>query len=507
MGRKILKIINHYSFLIVAVFLIIFESIKILKGQWGGDFWEHSAVVNELSKHLIHPNNPIIRTDIPHAFFSPYSLLVAIFSRITNLNSILALQFFAFFNLIFFLLSFYWFCKSVFKENHTLVAALSLLLILFFWGIDPICWSGFYHIMVLHAVLPYPSTFTISLVFLILSIVIKDNIQQSYLNNIIILLLSAVVFITHPPTAFFLYSGIIALNFSFNNYSLKHCIIKSSIVIIPSLTLCFLWPYYNIIDLLIGNNTDFHTISKGLYSGFIKNNWPLVLLVPSLFFIKKDKIFNFFLIGIILMFLIYISGFIFKIYGVSRLISNIMMFAHILMAYSVVLLINEPKMYSKAYLITLFIAITISLSLNNRNLRSTVDNIFKNKNIEDYNKFSFLRNLVAPDDIILSDANSSWIIPSFSGKVISSLHPIYGINDINERRNALDSFFIKENSDSIRQVIIHKYHPNYLLIDYSKVDLEFSTFQWLKSIGQTVYKDNQLELIKISRTIYSDNIY
>lgn len=503
MERKIFKIFNRYSFVFVALFLIIFESINILKGQWGGDFWEHSAVVNELSKHLIHPNNPIIRTDIPHAFFSPYSLLVAIFSRITNLNSILALQFFAFFNLIFFLLSFYWFCKYVFKENHTLVAALSLLLILFFWGIDPICWSGFYHIMVLHAVLSYPSTFTISLVFLILTIIIKDNVQQSYLNSIIIIILNAVVFITHPYTALFLYSGIIALNFSFNNYSIKLCMVKSSIVIIPGLMLCFLWPYYNIIDLLIGNNADFHNISKGLYSGFIKNNWPLVLLIPSLFVIKKDKIFYFFLIGIILMFLIYISGLIFKIYGVSRLISNIMMFAHILMAYSVVLLINKPKMFSKAYLITLFIAITISLSLNNRNLRVTFDNIFKNKNIEDYNKYSVLRNLVAPDDIILSDANSNWIIPSFNGKVISSLHPIYWINDINERRNAVDSFFVKENSDSIRQFIIHKYHPKYLLIDYSKVNLKYSTFQWLKNIGQTVFKENQLELIKIGYPIFS----
>ena len=121
MGRKIFKIINCYLFIIVAFFLIIFEVIHILKGQWIGDFWEHSAVVNELSKHLIYPNNPIIKANIPHAFFSPYSLLVAIFSRITNLNSIQSLECFAFFNLVFFLFTFYFFCRAVFKENHTLV--------------------------------------------------------------------------------------------------------------------------------------------------------------------------------------------------------------------------------------------------------------------------------------------------------------------------------------------------------------------------------------------------
>ena len=142
--------------------------------------------------------------------------------------------------------------------------------------------------------------------------------------------------------------------------------------------------------------------------------------------------------------------------------------------------------------------VTISLCLNLRPLLDTFFKVFENKNIEYYNKYDFLRNLVVSDDIILSDAKSNWIIPSFNGKVISSIHPLYWINDINERRNAVNSFFIKENPDSLRQFVIHKYYPDYLLIDYTKVQFEYSTLQWLKSIGQTVYKENQLELINLT---------
>jgi len=124
-----MKLFYRYSFLLISAVLVIFEIILILKGQWSGDFWEHSAVVCELSSNLAHPGNPIINLNIPHAFFSPFSVLVALFSRITSLNSILSLQYFAFFNLLFFLSMFYFFVKVFFENNYILVSTLSLLFI------------------------------------------------------------------------------------------------------------------------------------------------------------------------------------------------------------------------------------------------------------------------------------------------------------------------------------------------------------------------------------------
>ncbi len=162
-----------------------------------------------------------------------------------------------------------------------------------------------------------------------------------------------------------------------------------------------------------------------------------------------------------------------------------------------VLLIKELRLYSKLYLTTLFAAIIISLGLNLSPLVNTFSQVIKPQNIEYNIKYDFLRALVASDDIILSDLNSNIIIPGINGKVISSEYALYWINDIKERRKAVNSFFHKENPDSVRQFVINKYHPDFLLIDYTKVQFEYSTLQWLRSIGQTVYKKDQLELIKI----------
>ncbi len=485
------------SYLILASILIVFEILYLIKGHWTDDFFEHSAVVNELSKNLIHPNNPIIKSNIPHAFFSPYSILVAIFSKITGLNSIHSLTYFAFFNLIFFLYSFYYFCKNIFEKNYIVIASIALIFTMIFWGKAPFIWSGFFHILTLHYVLPYPSTFAMALVLLILAMLSKHNAFDNFLIYISIIISSAIVLITHPTTAITLYIGIIVLSFTFNNYSIKQCIKKSIILILPSLLLGVLWPYYNLLELFNETNSDFHSDSLKLYSNIFWKNWPLLFIIPGFVFLKKNSIIIFFVLVIVCLLLIYVGGYVFNIYGVSRVISTTVMFSHFLMAYYMVILISERKLVYKIYLSSLFVAIIISLGLNFRNLGSVVLGPFKQKNIEYYNKFSFLKELVKFDDVILSNNSSNWIIPSFQGKVVASEQPLYWIKDQNERRLAVNSFFSKTNPDSIRQTIINKYHPNYLLIDYEKVNFESSTLQWIKIIGQTIYKKNQIELLKI----------
>ncbi|MGZ8538394.1 MAG: hypothetical protein ACXWV9_09050, partial [Flavisolibacter sp.] len=136
--------VKRNAFLLLALLLLVFETIHIAIGYWSGDFWQHSAVVTELSKNLLHPRNPMIDADTPHAFYSPYSLLVAKFSQLTQTGPINALAFFAFFNLVFFLWSFHYFCRSIFKEQAQPIAALSLFLILFLSG-TVLPWSGFFN--------------------------------------------------------------------------------------------------------------------------------------------------------------------------------------------------------------------------------------------------------------------------------------------------------------------------------------------------------------------------
>ena len=493
-----MKILYRYSFFIISAVLVIFEITLILRGQWSGDFWEHSAVVSELSKDLIHPGNPIVNLNIPHAFFSPFSLFVAFFSRITGLNSIQSLEYFAFFNLLFFLSMFYFFIKVYFKNNYILVSTLSLLFILLFWGETPYSWSGFYHIFVLDLVLPYPSTFAMSLTFLILSLIKRDLLNFNLKRGILIIILSYIVFITHPTTAIFLFLGIFALIFTFYHQSFIQCMFKCGKIIIPSLLLCLFWPYFNIIDLFTKNTQDFHIDSFNLYANVFRICWPILLIIPGLLYFKSDKVIRFLFVLIILTIIFYISGFVFKVYGFSRLIANSMMFAHILIAYLVVITARKLNLFAKLYLVVIIISLLSSIYSNRYSLIKKV-NVFKTANNDYYMKYNFLRNIIESDKLILSDSKSNWFIPSFNGKVISSMHPLYWVNDINERRRAVHSFFTRESSNVLREGIIQKYHPDYILLNHSEIDLNESTQKWLNRIGQTTYKGDQLELIEIRK--------
>jgi len=242
---------------------------------------------------------------------------------------------------------------------------------------------------------------------------------------------------------------------------------------------------------------DFHTQSLEIYSDIFKKNWPILFVIPSFIFSNKDSIVIFLTLTITVLLLVYIGGYIFNFYGVSRVISCVMLFSHFLIVYSTIFLVDELKLFNKVYLLFLFSAIIISISSNFRQLGGVAFGIFKQKNIEYYNKYSFLKSFVKPNDIILSNSESNWIIPSFNGKVIASGHPLYWVNDFKDRKDAVTSFFIKENPDSLRLVTINKYHPDYILLNYKNVAFDNSTLQWLKTIGETIYKKNELELIKI----------
>ena len=497
----VLNIKNYNCYFILSSFLIIFEFILIKKGHWVGDFFEHSAVVNELSKNLFHPNNPIISSEIAHAFFSPYSFVVGFFSKVSGFNSIDSLAYFAFFNLIFFLYSLYVFSKSIFPKKYNLIASLALIFIMFFWGKSPFVWSGFYHIFVLHYVLAYPSTFAVSLMLLTLGLVSKNKIKY----YLVVIFCNAIVLISHPPTAVILFISICTMCFCFNDYSLKRGIIKSFILIVPSVLLSFFWPYFNIIDLFVGNKStvDFHISSSLMYTDIFKRNWPILLAIPSFIYSKKDSNVMFLALTTVLLLLVYVAGYLFDFHGISRVISGAMLFSHLLIAYNTIYSLDELKIFNKFYLLFLISTFLISISLNFSQLGKVVLSILKEKDIEYHSKFSFLRKEVQPNDIILSDTKSSWIIPSYNGKVISSScsngckHPLYWVDNYQQRRTDVNSFFKKESSDSLRFVILQEYEPDYLLINYFNVDISCSTYEYLKSLSETIYEENNLELLKL----------
>ena len=344
--------------------------------------------------------------------------------------------------------------------------------------------------------LPYPSTFANAMSFLILSMLAKAKFKWNPANITGISLLCSIVLISHPPTALFLFIGIGSMNWAWNGYSVKTGILRSVVIIFPCIVLSICWPYYHIIDLFTIKGYNFHSDSLPLYQGIISRNWPLLFVFPA-FFINREPVIHFFLATIITLTAIYFTGYLLKIYGASRILFNLTMFADLLIGYLLVKLITQANEFGKFYAADLCFFLILSIGFNHQYLMDVYKRFSSQGDTSYYMKFDFLRTTIHADDIVLSDAESNWIIPSFNGKVIASKHPLYWFNDIYQRRADVKSFFLETSTDSTRKSIIEKYKPDYILIDYTKVQLDGKTIQWLKTIGKDIYSRDQLELIKL----------
>jgi hypothetical protein len=72
---------------------------------------------------------------------------------------------------------------------------------------------------------------------------------------------------------------------------------------------------------------------------------------------------------------------------------------------------------------------------------------------------------VRPDDVVLAIEPVAWPIPTWSGKIVSSLHGQAFIPDETARHHDVAAFFSALASTMERQLIVNRYHVGYILLD------------------------------------------
>ena len=130
MNLHLTRGIRYYISSLILIVLMVLDSIH---GTWVVDFWEHCAVVRELAAHPFNPQHPLFLLDTPHPFFSPYLLVVGLFTKLSSLSPINALTVAGICNLIFFLISLRLFIHRAFKKNQDIICFYALVFILLFW--------------------------------------------------------------------------------------------------------------------------------------------------------------------------------------------------------------------------------------------------------------------------------------------------------------------------------------------------------------------------------------
>jgi hypothetical protein len=483
-------------------------AVNATNGIWVDDFWEHSADIRAFMANPFKPGHPQFLSDDPHVFLNPFTFLVAMFGLAVGTDPIISLALFSIFNCCLLFTGLYLFISILDNKNKDSICFFTILLILFLSGNNPWQFSGFFNYQIFLSVLPLPSTFVmgISLIGLYLN-KLRMQADEHYLF-LVLLIISTISILSHPLTAIFLFSGMLAQALVEKKIS---SVISFSIFFIATFIVASLWPYFSIFNLMTSGGNTYHALNINLYTNIFEKIWPSLILLPfiaSIFYERKNRSL---LYTFVILIVIYIYGYVAHKYAYGRTISFILILIDIAVAQ--LLVKYEFIFYEKKhnlYLVfqTLFIAAIVSINFHwmhdavQRTL--TIANsirigrtVFNQTTYADY---TFLSQYTKQNDLIMADLNSSWIIPAFSGKVVATMLPDPMVKDGESRTIDIVNFYDPNSSELIRCDIIRKYNPNFLFLinppDSSYLNI-FNQFG-PNAGGNVIHKNSKFTLLKVS---------
>ena len=467
---------SEYRYVLLVLFLLFKVGIYATNGLWYGDFWEHSAVVSALMANPVHPAHPLLALSAPHAFMSPYHWVLAAFANATGVGAIDALALFGLLNFCLLAIGLKFYVRGFAGRHTEFTSFYALLFILFLWGANPWGHSGFFHFAQLADVLPYSSTFATALSFIALGLGFSNTHRSTAWRALALTAMTTVVLLSHPLTFVFLASGLLCQCVQPGR---PKFLIKAGgvlLVLCAAILVAMLWPYYSIVQLLTGAGDIYHSSNLVMYVDVVGRIWPILvlspLLLPAFTFARTRSI----LLHILFLVAVYFFGYVSGKYSYGRDITFIVILVQILMAHSVAraeahLYQTQPVVaqVGRAVLaIALLAGARVWLVPTITRALTVVNSVVLGRQVSNqqmYKNLTFLPQFVKPGEIVLSDLETSWLVPSFGGKVIAGLHAQAFIADNDQRVEDLNGFFDPSASDQARLAVITRYGPTYLLLD------------------------------------------
>ena len=274
----------NYRYFILCLLLFGLMCVYARNGQWvaDADFWEHSAVLRELSTHILNPKHPQLLLDAPHAFYSPYAVLLAAFSRVSTLDamttfSIRDLRIWDFFFSVSDSLCFRLY-RGESQHSRVLYATFCALMV----GSNPWFYSGFFHIGGLGGRLSYPSTFATSLSLICLGSARTALEQKSPARILAILAVLVTVLISHPVSFLFLAAGLFSFAVDTKAPALTQLLFVVSLLV-GALLVAGMWPYFPFSTFVLNESDVYHADNRVMYRDVLSRTWPALIGVPVIF--------------------------------------------------------------------------------------------------------------------------------------------------------------------------------------------------------------------------------
>jgi hypothetical protein len=498
MGAFLLK----YRFFILCLILFVLMVFQAINGQWGGDFWEHAAVVRELATHPLSPVHPILLSDAPHSFYSPYALGIALIARTTGLDAVTTFSVAGVVNLTVFLFSLGLFVSVLFPENREATSFYALLFILFLWGMSQYSASGFFNLLSLSYTLPYPSTFAASMVFMALAMWIW-LVRDGHVRWIIpIAAVSGVVLLSHPLTYIFLAVGLVAILVA-EQPRLRPALWLMMLVFAASLLAAAVWPYYPFFKMILFDpayNNYLKTDSVCFYQSIPYRVLPALIGVPVIIWRMRVNWRDPLGLMFVMLVSVYMFGAMFEQWTFGRVLSPIVLILQISLAASVARVESSldykslsPSVQRGVYcLIIVFFSLACSAWYFPHILQRSMPDS-PSVRIE----FAFLSRFIPQYDVVLSNFNTKLIIPTFGGKIVASDRPLAFVPDLQQRRQDVNDFFSSKSDNDARLAIARKYGCRHILLSKGNGNSPEIIRSFLP-LGSVAYEDKEFLLLSLA---------
>jgi alpha-1,6-mannosyltransferase len=459
---------------------------------WLGDFWIYTATVAEVAASPLHPRHPLFGNDYAFAFLSPYTWILGVASRLSGSKAfdVLVLQGLA--NLALLLWSLHAFVGAWLRRPQA--AFYALLFILLLWGPEPWLFSGFLHLRSLALVLPYPSTFAFAIALGTLAAFPRLATAGRRAWIVLVLPVMTVLWIVHPVNGLFLAMGLAAA--SLRAPQPRGHWVTLGIVVAASIGLAFTWPLLSIADLWFGQLDRVHEGNDTMYNSPLPRVAPALLGAPWLLArLRRDRRDPLALLTLVLGGLVFFGG-LSGHWTLGRLVSHTVILLQIALADACASFEEGPgRRFAtlRHMLAPALAALLISISWSSR-VKPTLEEAWRG----DTAWLGFLEGRLDHYDIVLTDLETCWYVPTFNGKVVAYPMQLPFVPDHAARQRDVIRFFELDTDPDERCDIIQRWSARHVLLDRSRFpDRQAHLLESLRPLGQVTYSSREYVLLRL----------
>ena len=485
------------------------------------DYWEHSATLNAWLKDFLHPGNPHLATDTGTVRYMPFYAVVTLISGALGLDALEAMSVAGFLSITLFVIATPLFANRYFRDPRA--GTVALITFLCGWGFGPV-FSNLYQMRGLLHVIAFPSFFVFSLSLLLFwqALGILRSDRPNAVSLLVLVVLVAIAFSSHPLTGAFTIGCLMLLAILEPGVAFANRVYLAVAICLGSVLVEF-WPYFSTWNTVLGIEsggpprmvgsemagsarvaevtswiersrlaTGFsRAVSLALEQPFYRISNVLSTMGPAFFGIPVILYFLatrrqlFIAVGATLMLVPYLINIFFPIPLGHRFLLFFIFFLHLALIWLLLYVMGSqeqdvPQCNRCRNIVAGFLGFILVWNIGLTGAEMGKALLIKHNMISSKNHtvasivplMNAIAEYIPQDAVVMAPLYLGWPLPTFSGKIVGTLHKNPLNHDSLVRYRVVGRFFRPATSNDDRTSMLARYMVTHILYNTEQVDPE-----------------------------------